>query len=399
MKRITAMLAATLFAAVSASAQVVFGEDEKSYMASDRRPSASAQPAQLPATKASLKSGYKLSGIGDNWFASANFGMSSFLGHPKGCTDFFGRNQFTTVVGIGKWHSPYFGTRIAYQGFKFTSASLLKQDYQNYHADFLLNVSSFYHADHSVLSRWNVSPYIGGGIIHNATMEKTLFGLSYGILGSYRICERLHLNMDLGGTTTFQDFDGIGKKNHIGDNLLQGSIGITVSMGRLGWKKKPKGAASLLSYSSSTNAELSFPRNDYSGLNSLRKRMADGVGDDKNAAQTPDGSIKLDAPILFFFKINSTTLIDSQQKVNIKEIAGAVKEYDLKVKIIGAADSKTGTPKTNRELSIKRARYIAKLLNKAGVPKEKMTGASRGGIDLYKPYTANRHTCVILYKE
>lgn len=254
-----------------------------------------------------------------------------------------------------------------------TSASLLKQDYQNYHADFLLNVSSFYHADHSVLSRWNVSPYIGGGIIHNATMEKTLFGLSYGILGSYRICERLHLNMDLGGTTTFQDFDGIGKKNHIGDNLLQGSIGITVSMGRLGWKKKPKGAASLLSYPSSTNAELSSPHNDYSGLNSLRKRMADGVGDDKNAAQTPDGSIKLDAPILFFFKINSTTLIDSQQKVNIKEIAGAVKEYDLKVKIIGAADSKTGTPKINRELSIKRARYIAKLLNKAGVPKERIT--------------------------
>jgi len=28
-----------------------------------------------------------------------------------------------------------------------------------------------------------------------------------------------------------------------------------------------------------------------------------------------------------------------------------------------------------------------------------MTGATRGGINLYKPYTANRHTCVILYKQ
>ena len=35
----------------------------------------------------------------------------------------------------------------------------------------------------------------------------------------------------------------------------------------------------------------------------------------------------------------------------------------------------------------------------AGVPKEKMIGVSQGGINLYKPYTANRHTCVIVYKK
>ena len=43
-------------------------------------------------------------------------------------------------------------------------------------------------------------------------------------------------------------------------------------------------------------------------------------------------------------------------------------------KIIGAADSKTGTPKHNRALSVKRAKYIAKLLMKAGVDKSKMQG-------------------------
>lgn len=105
-----------------------------------------------------------------------------------------------------------------------------------------------------------------------------------------------------------------------------------------------------------------------------------------------------DAPILFFFKINSAHLIDTQQKVNIAEIAAAVKEYDLKVKVIGAADSRTGSPAFNRKLSVKRAKYIAKLLMQAGVPKEKMSGISQGGIDIYKPYTANRHTCVILQK-
>ena len=78
-----------------------------------------------------------------------------------------------------------------------------------------------------------------------------------------------------------------------------------------------------------------------------------------------NSGIQLDAPILFFFKINSTNLVDKQQLVNIGEIAGAVKENNLSVKIIGAADSKTGTPKHNRALSVKRAKYIAKLLMKA----------------------------------
>ena len=92
-------------------------------------------------------------------------------------------------------------------------------------------------------------------------------------------------------------------------------------------------------------------------------------------------------------------MVDNQQKVNIKEIAGVVKENGLKVRIIGAADSKTGTKAINRQLSIKRAKYIAKLLIKEGVPKSSMTGVSRGGIDLYKPSTANRHACVIVYSE
>ena len=53
-----------------------------------------------------------------------------------------------------------------------------------------------------------------------------------------------------------------------------------------------------------------------------------------------------------------------------------MKENNLNVKIIGAADSKTGTPKHNRALSVKRAKYIAKLLMKAGVDKSKMQGIS-----------------------
>ena len=139
-----------------------------------------------------------------------------------------------------------------------------------------------------------------------------------------------------------------------------------------------------------------FPKNDFEGLKSLKERMSKG---DNGSGSLPSSGIQLDAPILFFFKINTTTLIDKQQLVNIKEIAKAVNENDLRINIYGAADSKTGTPKHNQKLSVRRAKYIAKLLMKAGVDKSKMRGFSRGGINIYKPYTANRHTCVIVYKE
>ena len=107
----------------------------------------------------------------------------------------------------------------------------------------------------------------------------------------------------------------------------------------------------------------------------------------------------IDVPIWFFFKINSIDFVDNQHNIELSEIAAAVKEYNLKVKVIGAADSRTGSKEYNRKLSIKRAKYIAKLLIDGGVQKEKLQGVSHGGNYIYTPYTANRHTCVILSKD
>ena len=96
-----------------------------------------------------------------------------------------------------------------------------------------------------------------------------------------------------------------------------------------------------------------FPKNDFEGLKSLKERMSK----EDNGSLVSTG-IQLDAPILFFFKINTTTLIDKQQLVNIKEIAKAVNENDLRINIYGAADSKTGTPKHNQKLSVRRANIL-----------------------------------------
>lgn len=394
MKKLTFLLATFLMASY-ANAQVVFGENEKEFVKSTSF-SSGRQPKKDTKPYLSGQEKFKLSAIGDNWFGCVKAGMSTFTGAPVGCTDFFGHTRPTMLVSFGKWHSRFFGTRLVYQGFTFTNADNKAMNYQNYHGDLMLNLSSFVRSSYNPLPRWDFALYLGAGAIKNTTIHKAPFAVSHGFLCSYRATNRLHVTAEMGGTSTFQRFDGIGKDKHFGDNILHASLGVTIGIGKQGFDRKPvlevlgdDGDHTSLLYDGSQ-----FPKNDFEGLKSLKERMSQG--DDGSLASS---GIQLDAPILFFFKINTTTLIDKQQLVNIKEIAKAVNENDLRINIYGAADSKTGTPKHNQKLSVRRAKYIAKLLMKAGVDKSKMRGFSRGGINIYKPYTANRHTCVIVYKE
>lgn len=390
MKKSILFLSALLLVGNVAKGQVVFGENEKEFVKTSYL---SGRNIEKTGVKPFLsgEETFKLSDMASNWFGGIKIGMSTFSGAPVGCTDFFAHSRPTVMLSLGKWHSRFFGTRLAYQGFTLTNASNEAMGYRSFHGDMMLNVSSFYRTSYDPLPHWDFVPYLGAGIIRNTKLRTSPFALSYGLLCSYRVTKRLHVTAELGGTSTYQKFDGLGKDKRFGDNLFQATFGITMGIGSQGYQRKEK--LEILDTESTEVSDLTkYPRNDFDGLRKLRERM-------DNANLGDGNKIQLDAPILFFFKINSTNLIDKQQLVNIKEIAGAAKVNDLRIKIIGAADSKTGTPSHNRKLSVRRARYIAKLLIKAGVDKKKMEGISRGGINIYKPYTANRHTCVILYKE
>lgn len=401
-KKTLILLSALTFMGNDIHAQVVYGNNEHAYVRSQYEDQASY--AKRSTTFSGLPGAnlqYRLSGLGDNWFVSAQGGFISFMGNPVSHTDFNGRTTLGLDFSVGKWHSPYFGSRLVYQGFRFVDSRRTSQSFGNCHADFLLNVSSFFRPSFEKPAKWNVSPYVGIGFTRLNRLKRNSFAFSYGILGSYGLSKRIRISASLGGTTAGQDFDGYGERGRLGDNLLSGSIGLAVGIGHLGWKvKKPRTVMENEdAFHRPTVTDLTpYPRNNYGGLKSLRERLANGNTED-TVGNDGDNIAKFDAPVLFFFKRNSAQLIDQQQKVIIQEIAAAVKEYDLEVRIIGSADSKTGTPGLNRKLAIRRCRYIAKLLLNAGVPKAKMTGASHGGVNLYKPYTANRHTCVILYKK
>lgn len=136
------------------------------------------------------------------------------------------------------------------------------------------------------------------------------------------------------------------------------------------------------------------PFNDYSGLNSLRKRLLENEenrGKGSNSLATDNdrnGSNKrrlkndtatgysmalhfnpadddeknslylallkgdeecLGTPI-YFFELNTATLVNSSQLVNLDEIARMANKYALRIEVVGAADSATSTEKINAGL-------------------------------------------------
>jgi outer membrane protein OmpA-like peptidoglycan-associated protein len=164
------------------------------------------------------------------------------------------------------------------------------------------------------------------------------------------------------------------------------------------------------------------PRNNYSGLNSLRARLRNkgwngdeddykpvlkegGDDVDSSAEMSPeqyfqvmkDGKIFVGSPIFFFFKLGTDELTERAQIINIKEVASTIKKYGLCARIVGAADSQTGTAYINERLSAKRADYIAKMMREQGVSQDMIQTQYRGGISSYEPQTGNRNTCVMLY--
>ena len=358
---------------------------------------------------------------GSNWFLSVKGGVSAFVGKPVGHGDLFDRTTPLLNVSAGKWFTPYVGGRLAFQGMQLKDANMVACNYQNLHVDFLYNLTG--HSDG--MQKWDIIPYAGCGLIHNSHNGQKPFAISYGLIGRYRLNDRLHLTGEIGNTTTWQNFDGQGASNKLGDHLLQASIGLSVTIGKVGWKKGRVHDTELACDTwqsrdkmlvASEKSTKGYEHNNYSGLNSLRKRLAnkdwDGISDTTHVDSLADstataankylhviksGKKYIGAPIYFFFKIGTHELTENAQFINIKEVAEVIKKYGLQARIIGAADSETGTPEINERLSVERADYIAVLLKAHGVDESHIQKKHRGGIDSYEPLNGNRNTCVVLY--
>lgn len=183
-----------------------------------------------------------------------------------------------------------------------------------------------------------------------------------------------------------------------------------------------------------------YPVNNYSGLNSLRARLAnahklsltnantqtdppisnlchcsdapscqcsnsadqcntDGdnlqqyTKDESAKAALANGSdtVGITFPYICYFKINTHVLTDKRQLEYLSYIARLAKERNMAVRVTGAADSATGTAGLNQRLSEKRADYIASQLIALGLSADLIQQQALGGIEEYTQIKNNRY--------
>ncbi len=159
------------------------------------------------------------------------------------------------------------------------------------------------------------------------------------------------------------------------------------------------------------------PHNDYSGLNSLRERLANPTWNgkspnistaseqDSDFEQDPylweiqQGELPVGAPIYVFFRLAGTHITDSPQLLSVNAAADLAITESLTVRITGAADSATGSVEKNAILAKARAEHVAALMEKRGVPRERIEILSEGGTATYEPVSANRNCRIELFVE
>ena len=186
------------------------------------------------------------------------------------------------------------------------------------------------------------------------------------------------------------------------------------------------------------------PVNNYSGLNSLMKRLANpswdgglpdlgtglkleprgisplGKADWRSLDNVPitssgsyagentvepnpfldkigKGVAPVGSPVYVFFRLAGTYVTDSPQLLNIHAAADLAAAENLRVRITGAADSATGSPEKNAELALSRAEHVANIFKERGVPEERIEVQSEGGITDYEPVSANRNCRIELF--
>ena len=191
------------------------------------------------------------------------------------------------------------------------------------------------------------------------------------------------------------------------------------------------------------------PVNDYEGLNSLRKRLANPSWDGKSSLfesigtgfkfedgrivplskksdssdtgspetssapsvqesanprkpyfqQMERGEVPIGAPLFIFFRLAGTYVTDSPQLHSVNAAADLAIAQNLRVRITGAADSATGSTEKNEALAKDRAEHVALIMKKRGVPDDRIEILSQGGTISYEPLSANRNCRIELFIE
>ena len=299
-------------------------------------------------------------------------------------------------VAVGKWFTPGLGLRTKFQG---VWGRQVYDDVKHTRHMWTLNENVLFNLSNMLYGYnpervWNFVPFLGGGINRNCSDNNYAMNLSFGVLNTFRVSNKVGINFELGWNYAEEDFDGIsaGKGSRVWegkDNRLYAEVGLTFNLGKATWEKTPDVDA-IKALSQSQIDALNAQLND---ANSENARLKNLLAEKKNEAPA---SVKnySNAPMSVFFNINKAKVASRKDLVNVKGLADYAKENNVNLVVTGYADSATGSAAYNQKLSERRAETVANELVKMGVSRDQITTEGKGGVKDLSPVSYNRRATV-----
>lgn len=301
------------------------------------------------------------------------------------------RRSFGASIAIGKWFTPGIGLRTKLQGVnskKIGAVGVTSQRFWSVNEHIMFNLSNLL-LGYNPNRVWNVSPFVGGGVARNMSINLYAMQLSAGIHSSWRLSDKVNLYAEAGWNRLEDDFDGyephLLNNSHYGrgwedkDNQIYAEVGLTFKLGKATWEKTPDVAA-IKALSQSQIDALNSQLNDANAENDkLRKQLADKP---KTTVLTKSFKEFVTTPISVFFNIGKINVALLKDLVNVRALAKYAVANKSNLLVTGYADSSTGTPAINQRLSEQRANTLLEELVKMGVERSRIRTAASGGVQI-----------------
>jgi outer membrane protein OmpA-like peptidoglycan-associated protein len=347
-----------------------------------------------------LKNSVTTNSFWSNWFVGVNGGLQWVNGVKTNGESFLDHGTAAINAYVGKWHTPGFGWRVAYNGYEIDPLNKVpRNSFYNVHADAIFNLSNLFFG-YNESRIWNLSTFLGLG--YGANLDVNGAGdngkmgsltANAGILNTFRIAKHWAINLEVSATAAKGGFAGYVPERNGYDMIFAATAGVTYKFNKTGWENTPDvdaimaaNAAALAALNAQLQAKEAENAQLKSQLAAAKAALAKCQSAKNVELYTADQSV--------FFAINSSKIDSKKEILNLKALAEAAKESGAKLTVTGYADSATGSAAYNQTLSEARAKAVAAKLVEMGVPESQLIVAGKGGVDVEKPIQLNRRVII-----
>lgn len=347
-----------------------------------------------------------------NWFFSIGGGAEATFGDNDSAGSFGKRISPTLNVSVGKWFTPGLGLRLQYSGLQargftydagadYVKGTQLKDgyykqrfDYMNLHGDVMFNLNALFggYNQHRV---YEIIPYVGAGFTHNYSKpHREALSVNAGIINKFRISNAIDINLELSAMGVEDKFDGEVGGDHGYDGVLSVTVGLTYRFPARGFRRPMPQLISQIELAAMQDKLAAMGAQNAQLKNALIQAQNQPVAEvTETEVIVPDPDI---APRTVFFTIGSAEL-SPREIMNLSYLAEQMKQFpNATYTVNGYADSATGTPAFNKELSLKRAQAVKDALVKNyGIAADRLNIEAGGGVDKFGQPILNR---VVLVK-